>query len=168
MATAVRPLEITRFSKPTPRFSILWLFQGEPGLATPLGFLLPLVTNRTFGNKQNRLYRPYALPVTQPTVSKHWRELTTGLYPFLIHCQTPKRKGVALFTLVFWWQCLHQSHLLPKYVNTIIIKVSLSQPDLPPSQWAVSSSVGASSFFTLLKTIKSHLSATTNRRTCIY
>ena len=59
MATAVRPLEITRFSKPTPitplRFSILWLFQGKPELATPLGFLLPLVTNRTFGNKQNRL-----------------------------------------------------------------------------------------------------------------
>jgi len=56
-------------------------------------------------------YRPDVLPVTQLSVSKHWREhkaltLTSGLSSsFFIHHWTPHGRGVASYVLAFRWRC---------------------------------------------------------------
>jgi len=41
------------------------------------------------------------LAVSQPSVSKHWREPVAWPHPFFIHHQTPDGRGVAAFMLAF-------------------------------------------------------------------
>ena len=54
------------------------------------------------------LYRPDALPVTQPSMLKHWPEPVS----FFIHCWTPEGKGIISFALA------HQ-HEYPESVTGI-------------------------------------------------
>jgi len=68
-------------------------FLGKSGLASSLQFILHFFQYRTFGNKWPRIpdfNRSDVLPVTQPTVSKHWKKhksltSTSGLNSFFLH-----------------------------------------------------------------------------------
>jgi len=57
-------------------------FLGEGGLAISLLFFLDLFWNRTFGISGTGLYGPDALPVSQSTMSKYWRNqyVQSGFY----------------------------------------------------------------------------------------